>query len=123
MAKLNHEGEVMIVAYADYMESAGDWGTIVGKGKTENEALRNALVNMCKNLEKLSNEIEDFRENLSKLMISSDPLNFDENPIIPIEGENRKQDYETGNVEFTPSGTFHNADLFVYQGEVQLGLN
>ena len=122
LAKLDHEGEVLVVAYADYMESTYEYGTIVGKGKNENEALRHAIVNLTRNLEKLSNEIEEFRENMNKLMVCSDPLNFDENPIISIEGSDIIDDYQNSIMYDKPNGKFHNADLFFYEGKVSLGL-
>ncbi len=123
IAKVEHEGEEIFVAFADYFDFSGEYGTIVGKGKSENDALKMALVKMCENLEKLSNEIEQFRDMIDKLKITSDPLNFDENPIIAIESDDIKYFTETNEYEIKPSGKFVNADLFMVEGKACLGIH
>lgn len=122
IAKVEHEGEEIFVAFADYMEF-DCYGTVVGKGYTEIEALRMAFVNMCKNLEKLSNEFEDFKQKLDKLHLSKDPLNFDEEPIISIEGCNDYWDQEINQYVIKNTGKFYNADLIMIDGKACLGTN
>ncbi len=105
IAKMEVDDNEMIIAYANYMDSPGEFGVVVGKGKTELEALRMAFINLSKNIEKISSEIFEFNENLDKLKMGDNPLNFDENPIIPIEG------WEIIENTVIDNGKFYNAEL------------
>ncbi len=121
VAKVFHEEEEIYVAYSDYMKCLKqDLGVVVGKGKTEIEALRMALVNLTKNIKKMSDEFDRFEEKLKKLKISSGPLNFDDNPIIPIESLDHK--FVNDDVHYFPSGRYYNASVIVNSNdEIFLG--
>ncbi len=109
IAKIQHAGEEWFVVYSDYIIDLCELGKVVGKGKTELEAMKNAIVNLSDNLVKMSNEIDDFKDNLKKLKICNDPLNFNKKPIIPVEGWETK--YIDGVCHYVNNGEYYNADL------------
>lgn len=113
IAKIFHEDEIFFVAYADYMDFDFELGTIVGKGKSETEALRMALINLTKKIGEATRQMDRLENFFKKLSFIQHPLDFDDEPIVAIEGWEEKIDYENNTREIIDSGKYHNATLKV----------
>lgn len=128
IAKVEHEGEEFYVVYSDYMKDSLDLGELFGKGKTKEEALENAVVNLnklfrlsCKKIEKI-NKILNKQHDGIELEYLHGTL-FDKEPIIPIENWRSEMDCENGTGKIVYTGEFHNADVMISEGEACLGLS
>tara|TARA_R110000868_G_scaffold136519_4_gene349512 strand:+ start:1341 stop:1742 length:402 start_codon:yes stop_codon:yes gene_type:complete len=118
IGKVKYKGEEFFVAFSDYMISEHSLGCAVGKGKTENEALRMALVNLSANNKKMCDEFEKINHKIRQLTICSNPLDFDKKPVFAVED----MDYDQEKKEYIHTGVFYNADVSIIDKKIYIGI-
>jgi seryl-tRNA synthetase len=117
IAKIEENGEEWFVVYAylfteffsDY-KSGRELGQVIGKGKTNEAAMIDAIVNLTKQLVRTSNSFKEIEEKIKELTCNL-PCNRIEEPILPLKLETTRWNEEKGYHEFVETDTIVNADI------------
>lgn len=101
-----NDGELYVV-YHDYMQCSYTLGSVIGKGKTTEEALIDATKNFNRLVRILEKKISLFSHSLQGFFISE---SLDKNPILRIKDVKVEIDKDGCHVE-VPGDKFVNADV------------
>lgn len=134
IAYVKHNDKKIYVIFADYMEGLDrDLGNAIGKGSSRENALIDAIKNLVKRMNCISeqfNDDDDIENGISTLKtflnkienLSSFQELEDEIPVVPMQAWTNVRIDDTHSVIKDIEGKFWNADVFIdTDGKADLG--
>lgn len=119
IAKLidERDNQEWFVVYSDYMNTSYDLGTAIGRGKTYEEAMIQAIKNLNKYARYVDKKIEKFEKEIRSVQIDICMDKCFKDPIFPIESEDWIRDEYNQITEIKPNGKYVNADVGFDKGK------